>query len=47
MAVLISYLRNILSVVSDNHFTYGMTASPLLTSVDLLFFFVSFVLFLF
>jgi len=31
MAVFIPYLRSILSAVSDNPFTYGMTANPLLT----------------
>ena len=47
MAILIPYLRNILSAVSDNPSTYGMTANSLLSCADLFLFFVSFVFFLF
>ena len=45
MAQLIPYLRNILSAVSDNPSTYGMTANPLLSCADLSLFFVSIVFF--
>jgi len=41
MAVFIPYIRNILSAVSDNTSTYGMTADPLLSCADLFLFFVS------
>ena len=43
MTVFITYLRNILSAVSDNPSTYGMTANPLLSRADLFLLFVSIV----
>jgi len=38
MAVFIPYLRNILSAVSDNPSTYGITTNPLLSCADLFLF---------
>ena len=45
MAVFIPHLRSILSAVSDNPSTYGITANPLLSCADLFLFFMSIVVF--